>query len=384
MIPELPIAMLACARIGAPHTVVFGGFSRRGAVAAGSTTAQAKVLITADGGWRRGKAVGAQGRRRRGRWPITPDDRARPRRQAHRPSDVRRWRTAATSGGTTSSIASPSRLPARAGRLRAHALPALHLGHDGQAQGHHAHDRGLPARHVRSPTGPSSTSSPTTSTGARPTSAGSPATATSSTARWPTRRRASCTRARPTPPRGTAGGRSSRSTRSRILYCAPTAIRAFMKQGEDVAARSTTCRRCACSGRVGEPINPEAWLWYQRRHRRRQGAGRRHVVADRDGHDHDHAAAGRDDDQARLGHVPVPGHRRRRRRRRRQLRAARRRRLPRPDAARGRRCCAASTATRSATRRPTGAASRASTSPATAPSATRRATTGCSAASTTS
>ena len=32
MIPELPIAMLACARIGAPHTVVFGGFSRRGAV----------------------------------------------------------------------------------------------------------------------------------------------------------------------------------------------------------------------------------------------------------------------------------------------------------------------------------------------------------------
>ena len=38
MIPELPIAMLACARIGAPHTVVFGGFSRRGAVATASTT----------------------------------------------------------------------------------------------------------------------------------------------------------------------------------------------------------------------------------------------------------------------------------------------------------------------------------------------------------
>ena len=37
MIPELPIAMLACARIGAPHTVVFGGFSSE-ALAAGSTT----------------------------------------------------------------------------------------------------------------------------------------------------------------------------------------------------------------------------------------------------------------------------------------------------------------------------------------------------------
>ena len=44
------------------------------------------------------------------------------------------------------------RLPARPGRLRAHALPALHLGHDGQAQGHHAHDRGLSPRDELSPT----------------------------------------------------------------------------------------------------------------------------------------------------------------------------------------------------------------------------------------
>jgi acetyl-CoA synthetase len=54
MIPELPIAMLACARIGAPHTVVFGGFSAE-ALAGRIDDAQAKVLITADGGWRRGK-----------------------------------------------------------------------------------------------------------------------------------------------------------------------------------------------------------------------------------------------------------------------------------------------------------------------------------------
>ncbi|MDQ3937508.1 MAG: acetate--CoA ligase [Chloroflexota bacterium] len=56
MIPELPIAMLACARIGAPHTVVFGGFSAE-ALAGRIDDAQAKLLITADGGWRRGKAV---------------------------------------------------------------------------------------------------------------------------------------------------------------------------------------------------------------------------------------------------------------------------------------------------------------------------------------
>ncbi len=54
MIPELPIAMLACARIGAPHTVVFGGFSAE-ALADRINDAQAKLVVTADGGWRRGK-----------------------------------------------------------------------------------------------------------------------------------------------------------------------------------------------------------------------------------------------------------------------------------------------------------------------------------------
>src|SRR6188472_557164 len=54
IIPELPIAMLACARIGAPHTVVFGGFSAE-ALAGRINDAEAKLVITADGGWRRGK-----------------------------------------------------------------------------------------------------------------------------------------------------------------------------------------------------------------------------------------------------------------------------------------------------------------------------------------
>ncbi|MDE0805328.1 MAG: acetate--CoA ligase [Acidimicrobiales bacterium] len=54
MIPELPIAMLACARIGAPHSVVFGGFSSN-ALADRINDAEAKVLITADAGYRRGE-----------------------------------------------------------------------------------------------------------------------------------------------------------------------------------------------------------------------------------------------------------------------------------------------------------------------------------------
>ena len=60
MIPELPIAMLACARIGAPHTVVFGGFSAE-ALAGRIDDSQAKLVITADGGWRRGKPVNLKG-----------------------------------------------------------------------------------------------------------------------------------------------------------------------------------------------------------------------------------------------------------------------------------------------------------------------------------
>jgi acetyl-CoA synthetase len=53
MIPELPAAMLACTRIGASHSVVFGGFSSD-ALRDRINDAEAKVVVTADGGWRRG------------------------------------------------------------------------------------------------------------------------------------------------------------------------------------------------------------------------------------------------------------------------------------------------------------------------------------------
>ena len=56
MLPELPIFMLACARIGAIHTVIFSGFSAQ-ALADRVNDVQAKLLITADGGFRRGKVI---------------------------------------------------------------------------------------------------------------------------------------------------------------------------------------------------------------------------------------------------------------------------------------------------------------------------------------
>ena len=56
LIPELAIAMLACARIGAIHSVVFGGFSAE-SLRDRINDAQATLLVTADGGWRRGSVV---------------------------------------------------------------------------------------------------------------------------------------------------------------------------------------------------------------------------------------------------------------------------------------------------------------------------------------
>jgi acetyl-CoA synthetase len=56
MVPEAVVAMLACARIGATHSVIFGGFSAD-AVADRNNDAGAKAVITADGGWRRGKVI---------------------------------------------------------------------------------------------------------------------------------------------------------------------------------------------------------------------------------------------------------------------------------------------------------------------------------------
>ena len=56
MIPEAAISMLACARVGAAHSVVFGGFSAE-SLSERINDSQSKLLITADGGWRRGSVV---------------------------------------------------------------------------------------------------------------------------------------------------------------------------------------------------------------------------------------------------------------------------------------------------------------------------------------
>ena len=99
-----------------------------------------------------------------------------------------------------------------------------------------------------------------------------------------------------------------------ILYTAPTAIRSHMKWGPEYAQQHDLSS-LRLLGSVGEPINPEAWIWYREHIGGDRMPDRRHVVADRDRDDPDHAAAGRDDDEAGLGDEAVPGRRRRRLRR---------------------------------------------------------------------
>ena len=147
MIPELPIAMLACARIGAPHTVVFGGFSAE-ALSDRINDAEAKLVITADGGWRRGKPAALK--------PAV-DEALELTSTIEQTLVVRRVGDALEGAPPCSDgrdvwwhdIVERQSRAARAGpgRQRAHALPAVHVRDHGQAQGHHAHDRRLPARH---------------------------------------------------------------------------------------------------------------------------------------------------------------------------------------------------------------------------------------------
>ena len=104
-----------------------------------------------------------------------------------------------------------------------------------------------------------------------------------------------------------------------ILYMAPTAIRAFMKQGRSTRP-PTTSRRCGSSARSASRSTPRPGSGTTSTSVGGQAPDRRHVVADRDGDDPDHAAARRDDHEARFGDVPVPRHQGRRRRRRRRSR----------------------------------------------------------------
>ncbi len=113
MVPELPVALLACARLGIIHSVVFGGFSAE-ALKARIQDLEAQVVITGDGAWRRGKEV---------RLKDAVDEaladcptRARRDRATGAPAAPSRCRKAATTGGTSWTKASSEVCAGRAAR----------------------------------------------------------------------------------------------------------------------------------------------------------------------------------------------------------------------------------------------------------------------------
>ena len=143
MVPELPVAMLACARIGAPHVVVFGGFS---AASLGERLegTGARLLITQDEAWRKGSAIPLK---------AIADEAAGLAPSVEGMLVLRRTGADVTMQEGRDhwwherSTASRRRLRARTGRGGAHAVLPAHLGYHRQAEGGRAHHRRLP--HVR-------------------------------------------------------------------------------------------------------------------------------------------------------------------------------------------------------------------------------------------
>jgi acetyl-CoA synthetase len=260
MIPEAAVAMLACARIGAAHSVVFGGFSSE-SLRDRINDAQATLLITADGGWRRGQVV-----------------------------PLKQMADEALAG--TPSIRNVIVVQ----RLDAAATTALQPGRD-----HWYHDLMAEASYVCEPERMDAEDMLyilyTSGTTGKPKgvvhTTGGYLVGTYATSKWvfdlkdedvfwctadigwvtghsyvvygPLANGATVVMYEGAPdwPRKDRFWRIVERLGVTIFYTAPTAIRAFMRWGHQwpTACDLSTLRLL---GSVGEPINPEAWVWYHR------------------------------------------------------------------------------------------------------------------------
>jgi acetyl-CoA synthetase len=260
MIPELPIAMLACARIGAPHTVVFGGFSAE-ALSDRINDAQAKLVITADGGWRRGKPAALK--------PAVDDALAQTPSITH--TLVVRRVGDALDGGTAMQDGRDvwwhDIVDRQSDRHDPVPLDSEHMLYLLYTSGTTAKPKGIMHTTAGYLLGASYTHQAVFDirpddvywcaadvgwvTGHSYIVYGPLANATTSVMYEGT----------PDTPDWARWWKIIEDYKVTILYCAPTAIRAHMKQGPQYAAEhELTSLRVL--GTVGEPINPEAWLWY--------------------------------------------------------------------------------------------------------------------------
>jgi acetyl-CoA synthetase len=259
MIPELPIAMLACARIGAPHTVVFAGFSAE-ALSGRINDAQAKLVITADGSYRRGKAM-----------PLKEavDDAVASSPTIEKVLMVRRLGDEApdTTVVEGRDMWWHDLVARQAADCPPLAVDSEHMLYLLYTSGTTAKPKGIMHTTAGYLLGTSYTHEMIFDvkpddvywcaadigwvTGHSYIVYGPLANATTSV----------LYEGSPDTPGWDRWWSIIDEYKVNILYCAPTAIRAFMKQGESFPAKHDLSS-LRVLGSVGEPINPEAWLWY--------------------------------------------------------------------------------------------------------------------------